>query len=310
MSTLIIKKHDSADGVEAAGASAFTVGIFDGVHRGHKKILDALRRIATEKRLVASVWSFSVSSKAGASSLISPAHREMLLSQAGVDSMHYAEFGPFAGMSAGNFLRKVLVGRLGAKAIVIGEGARLGRGRETGAEEFLAMASALGLKTWLVEHEKSAGTDISSTRIRNAVASGELKTASTLLGYTYGIMGAVEKGLHLGTGLGFPTANLGLSGLLAPPYGVYAAEAMLEPDSGSPDILQAAAYIGDRPVLGAEGGAPVMEVHIPGWKGDLYGRTMLAMPLRFVRPQRAFGSKEELREQIGKDVSACMERPK
>lgn len=195
------------------------------------------------------------------------------------------------------------VGSHGATALVVGADFRCGRGRSAGTAELAEICARRGLALEVVEPVGLAGVAVSSSRVRAALAAGDIAAAADCLGRPHRLVGAVVRGDGRGRGLGFPTANLGAGDNLVPAPGVYAAEAELEGRR-----IPAAVNIGVLPTLG--GDRPVtVEAHLVGWQGDCYGRILGLDLLRRVRPERRFASLDELRRQIAADVAAVSAAP-
>jgi riboflavin kinase/FMN adenylyltransferase len=263
---------------------AVAVGTFDGVHRGHLRVIDAARRAG----LRTSVVTFDPHPRAvlgGRVELLATLERRLeLLEAAGVEDVLVLRFDDeLAALSAEEFAEQMLRG-IGARTVAAGETFRFGRGRE-GDLDLLARLGLDVRRVPLVEN-------VSSSRVRELLHAGELERAATLLGRPPEVEGIVVRGDGRGRELGFPTANLEVPAeLLVPPAGVYA---------GSVRGRLAAVSIGTNPHFG--GVERRVEAHLLDFDGDLYGQRLLVEVWSTIREQRRFDSLEGLVAAIGDDV--------
>jgi riboflavin kinase/FMN adenylyltransferase len=271
-----------AELTEARRAAA--VGTFDGVHRGHLRVIDAARRAGLRR----SVVTFDPHPRAvlgGDVQLLATLQRRLeLLEAAGVEDVLVLRFDEgLAALSAEEFAERMLRG-IGAETVAAGETFRFGRGREGD----LALLEGLGFdvrRVPLVEN-------VSSSRVRELVGAGEIERAATLLGRPAEVEGIVVRGDGRGRELGFPTANLDVpEGLLVPPDGVYA---------GFVRDRRAAVSVGTNPHF--DGVERRVEAHLLDFDGDLYGQRLVVELWSRLREQRRFDSLEELVAAIGDDV--------
>jgi riboflavin kinase / FMN adenylyltransferase len=280
------------EGLPAARRAA-AVGTFDGVHRGHLHVIDAAHRAG----LRTSVVTFDPHPRAvlgGRAELLATLERRLeLLAEAGVEDVLVVRFdAQLAALPADEFAEHMLRG-IGAESIAAGETFRFGRGRE-GDLDLLERLGFDVQRVPLVEN-------VSSSRIRELMHSGESELAATLLGRPPEVEGIVVRGDGRGRELGFPTANLDVPvGLLVPPDGVY---------SGWARERRAAVSIGTNPHF--DGVERRVEAHLLDFDGDLYGQRLVVEIWRRIRGQRRFDSLEELVAAIGGDVERTRqaERP-
>ena len=284
-------------------------GFFDGVHLGHKQVIDQLCAVARERgeeSLLVTFWPHPRSvlqQDADRLRLLSTLQekRERCLSY-GVDRFEVLPFDrAFSGLSAGTFIREYLVNRLGVTALVLGYDHRLGHDAFSSTEEMMETVAACGVTPVRVE-AFSEGLDvvISSTQIRRALFAGDVVLAERMLGYRYGLHGVVVAGNRIGRTIGFPTANMQLYEplKLVPADGVYAVRVRV-----LGQVWQGVCNIGLRPTVGA-GGARTIETHILGFDQEIYG---LDLDIEFcarLRDERRFDSLELLKEQL------CIDRKK
>lgn len=296
------------------GGSVLSIGVFDGVHRGHQAILGANVSLARERGLDSAVLTFRRHPKRlvlgkAPRTLTSLEHRLSLFQLAGVDHAIALSFDEdLRGMEAEDFIRDVCIERLGARAFVLGFDSRFGKDRR-GTPELL---ESLGHEVHIaprIEYEQRA---ISSTAIRECVELGDLEGAATMLGRPVGLMGTVVRGDRLGRRLGFPTANLDPHHELHPPVGVYATRVREVPRGGGPlgPAHPAVTNIGFRPTLQSPEEPELrIETHLLDVPDglDLYGHTIQVEFEAMLRREQRFPDLEALRAQIAIDVARASE---
>ncbi len=278
-------------------------GVFDGVHRGHRKVLESVLSWARAEGVSSAVVTFDRHPqevlRGTPVPLVSPlGERLRLIGALGVDFLVVLNFTlEFSRTPADRFVRDVVARGLGARGVVLGHDSRFGRDRAGDLAMLEAVSRELGLEVRRCEPEIRGGRPVSSSLVREAVFAGRLEEAAYLLGRPPSVHGTVVRGARRGTGLGFPTANLELHHAVRPPPGVYAAEVPLDGRS-----FRAVVNIGTRPTFGREG-AEALEAHLPDFRGgDLYGRALEVRFLRRIRDERKFDSVESLKERIRADV--------
>jgi riboflavin kinase/FMN adenylyltransferase len=185
--------------------------------------------------------------------------------------------------------------RLAARALVEGRNFGFGRDREGNVQTLARLCGAAGVALTVVPPAEAAGGEVSSSRVRDALARGDVAAAAQLLGRPYRLHGTVGAGRRRGAGLGFPTANLTDLRTLAPGDGVYAARALV-----GDEAWPAAANVGPNPTFGES--QRKVEAHLVGFDGDLYGRPLAVDFLRRLRDTRPFAGPAELRAQLARDV--------
>ncbi len=262
-----------------ASGSVVTVGMFDGVHVGHRHILSLLGRVAEEKGLRPVVVTFDrhprqvlTEGVATHFRITTNEERGRLLSQCGVDTVVELPFTPqLAGMSACEFFEQVLVGQLNARALVLGFDNMFGSRGRNDFDRLPAFAEEKGVTIHVDKAVFYHGSEVSSTRIRKALEQGQTDRAASMLGRGYLMWGTVEKGRQLGRLLGFPTANVSLADptKVWPADGVYAVWVTLSDGTAG---LKGMANFGAQPTFGLD--KPVFEVNIFDFEGDLYDSTL------------------------------------
>jgi riboflavin kinase/FMN adenylyltransferase len=281
-----------------------TVGNFDGVHLGHRAVLATARELAQRRGLDLAVLTFEPSPvaflrpEAAPRRLTDPDQKHELLAEAGADLVLAQRFdAEFAALEPGEFSRLVLAGALAARIVIVGRNFRFGRGRAGTADSLRTLGASVGFEVEARKLISGDGECISSSRIRELVAAGDVAGAARLLGRPHEIEGEVVHGAGDGRRLGFPTANLDGLRTLAPGPGIYAARWSAAGEGGG-----AAVYIGDRPTLGH---GPSVEAHLLDREGDLYGRRLRLRFLERLRGDRRFPDRETLAAQLGRDVEAA-----
>ncbi len=282
-----------------------TIGSFDGVHLGHRHLLDALVRHARSVGRLSAALTFFPHPRAvlhperAPQYLTTRAERNALLAEAGLDLLIVLSFDRTMADLTGEAFVGMLVERLRMRELWIGRDFALGRGREVDAGRLQALAETLGYRLHVVEPLLVGGEPISSTRIRQALVEGHVAEARVLLGRPVTFSARVVSGARRGQTMGFPTANLPLDPSRAIPLdGVYVVWAILD---GS--RYPAVANLGTSPSFESE--ARLLEVHLLDYRGDLYGREMTVEFVQRLRPVLRFPSREALVQQISSDAEAA-----
>ena len=291
---------------------AVTVGVFDGIHRGHQLVLDHLRVHADAHEGEAVVVTFDTHPRriiegAAPRQILSTDHRVHLLERLGVDAVLVLPFDEaLRTTSYEAFTRDVLVDRLGVRALLFGYDTRFGHEAKGTAETLRPLGAELGFDVHQVPPLTLRGAPISSRRIRDAIEQGELAIAAEMLGRAHALSGVVIRGDGRGRQIGFPTANVDLAGELLPPPGVYQVVAQV-----GDERYAAVANIGRRPTFADATpiDRPLLEVHIPGFEGDLYDAWLEVELVRKLRDERRFESAEALVQQIRRDVASLGTAP-
>ena len=300
MSALIRAASIEELSVSGPGSLAVTVGNFDGVHRGHQSVLAEFLRVAAERDRTGVVATFdphplSVVAPERAPRLLTPIDERLeLLEAAGVQTVVVVPFtAELAATDGETFLKGVGVGA--GSVVVLGYDFHMGRDRASGINSLKALSSRLAFDLNIVPPVFSGAEAISSSRIRTAVARGDICDAGDMLGRPYVIRGAVARGDGIGGPLlGVPTANLKMPARkLLPSDGVYYVECA---PGRRPGVL----YVGRRPTFGS-GGLRV-EVHLLDVEEELYGTSVSVEVFERLRGDESFGDVDALRDQIGRDL--------
>lgn len=282
-----------------------TIGNFDGVHLGHQAVLGQLAEKADEFGVPAVVITFEPQPQEYFSHGEIPPRltrfREKLraLRRFSVDRVLALRFNDrLAGLSAGEFIRQVLLDGLGIRYLVVGDDFRFGRGREGDFAMLQQVGQEHGFEVVNMHTFSLDGERVSSTRIREALQRGDLAQAELMLGRPYRMCGRVAHGNKLGRTIGFPTANIFLHRKKTPVDGVFAVE-MFGID-GEP--VAGVANVGTRPTVDETGTRSLLEVHLFDFDGDIYGRHVHVDFLHRIREERRFDSFDALKAQILKDA--------
>ncbi|WP_339740066.1 bifunctional riboflavin kinase/FAD synthetase [uncultured Maricaulis sp.] len=281
------------------------LGNFDGVHLGHRAVLDIARRLAEDEGAKLGVALFEphprryFAPEARAFRLMSPARRDATLDALGVAQLHILEFdAAMAQMTPEIFVQTVLADGLGIGGIVTGSDFRFGAGRAGSTVELAQLCTARGIRSSFAELTGNGSDKVSSTRIRKAIHDGNMQAAAELLGARWAVDGVVVQGNQRGRTIGFPTANIDMGDYVRPAYGVYA---VLVGIDGEPAVRPAVANIGKRPTV--DGVTEVLEVHLLDFEGDLYGRELAVEFHDHLRAEHRFDGLDALKAQIALDAA-------
>lgn len=294
--------------------TAIALGNFDGVHRGHRQVIQpTLEWVATQSTPTpahATVVTFNPHPReyfTGRSrQLLTPLEEKVtLLEDLGITQLVLLPFdSELAALSPSEFVAKILVEQLQATFVSIGDNFRFGRDRAGSAEDLQRIGSKFGVKVNRVGLAAQAGNHISSSRIRAALANGKVPEANALLGRPYTLTGIVVTGQRRGRTLGFPTANLEVPvNKLLPRQGVYYVRVTSPAFAPPTEPIDGVMNLGLRPTI--DGTTPTIEIHLLDWAGDLYGQTLTVSLYRFLRAERKFPSLDALRSQITADCEVA-----
>ncbi|MFQ5414525.1 MAG: bifunctional riboflavin kinase/FAD synthetase [Phycisphaerae bacterium] len=295
--------------------AVLTIGNFDGVHRAHQQLLAQAGLFAANTRGRVVVMTFdphplSVVAPERAPERLSPPDEKLrLLQEAGADIVVVARSDTaLLGLEAEAFVRRVIVERFHPTHVVEGPSFGFGRGRAGDPALLRRLSDTYGFAVHIVEPvllEVDAGASalVSSSLVRRLLGDGRVHRAALCLGRPYTLIGRVVRGRQRGRNLGFPTANVAVTGQLLPADGVYAGQVVVaKPIPPESARYAAAVSIGTAPTFGD--GHRVVEAHLLAFDGDLYGRDIRVELIRWLRPQRRFDSAEALTEQLRRDAAA------
>lgn len=285
-----------------------TIGFFDGVHQGHRHLIGKMLEAARDAGLPATVITFSRHPRQVLQSdwrpqLLSTFDEKVaLLSQTGADRLVILPFdAAMARLSARDFMESVLCRQLGVQVLVTGYDNRFGHrtpGVVEGFDDYIGYGRQLGMTVLRGDPLDVAAVRVSSSKVRQMLVGGDVSQAAVCLGRPYTLSGTVVSGEHVGTGLGFPTANLepGDADKLIPASGVYAVKVCLP----SGEVKHGMMNIGRRPTFG--GDHVTLETHVFHFEGDLYGRQLTVQFIARLRAERPFESREALVAQLMADA--------
>jgi riboflavin kinase / FMN adenylyltransferase len=281
---------------------AVCIGKFDGLHIGHRLILDTLLDEARTQAASSLIYSFEPHN--GTPLLTSRAEKLELFQSLGIDGVIVAEFtDELMAMTAEEFIQRLAdCGRL--KAVVVGADFRFGRGAAGDVALLYKLGILYGFTVHAIGQVEVGGQPVSSTLIRQTIREGDAEKAAGLLGREYALSGEVIHGRQLGRKLGFRTVNISLpKGKVVPAYGVYACRV-----GADGETWPAMTNIGVKPTL--DGAEPVVESHLFGFDGDLYGKTITVRLVKKIRDEVRFESLEHLQQQLEKDKLQVLETMK
>lgn len=288
--------------------TAVTIGTFDGVHIGHKTILERLVKTAKQKKLKAIVLTFFphprmvLQKDADIKLLNTIEEKAEILKNIGIDCLLVHPFTKdFSRLSATEFVRDILVNKLKANRIIIGYDHRFGRNRTANISDLKSFGSTFDFEVEEISAQEIDAVSVSSTKIRTALEEGNIATANKFLGYNYMLTGTIKKGKGLGRQLNFPTANLHIEATykLVPKNGVYVVYAQINQTK-----VHGMMNIGFNPTV--SGTQRSIEIHFFDFEKDLYDSTIKAHIVARLRDEHKFDSVEELKAQLQKDKTAAL----
>ena len=278
------------------------MGNFDGVHLGHRAVIDLARTDAPLGILTFEPHPREYFAPAAPPfRLMNAEARANRLTKLGVDHLYELPFGPeLAGLTPDVFARDVLAKGLGVSHVVVGADFCFGKGRAGRAADLQALGNTYGFKVTIADLITSGGIEVSSTAIRKALTDGRPRDAATMLGHWHRIEGEVIHGEKRGRELGYPTANMSVAGLHLPRFGVYAvfADVLTGPHQGS---YMGAASLGVRPMFGVN--QPNLETYLFDFDGDLYGQHLSTAFVDYLRPEMKFDGLPGLLAQMAADCT-------
>ena len=302
-----MKVINSINDYSSKKQSIITIGTFDGIHVGHQKIIRTLVKESLSKNLLANILTFfphprMVLNKDSEIKLIDTIReKEKKLKDLGVSTLIIHPFTKeFSRMSSVEFTRDILIKKLNVYKIILGYDHRFGKNRESTVEDLIELGIAYNFKVEVVDAKKINSINISSTKIRKAIQTGDINNANLYLGRCFEINGNVVKGKGIGKKIGFPTANIIIKEnyKLIPHKGVYLIKAKIKNKS-----YYGMMNIGNRPTLNGEN--ETLEVNIFNFNENIYGKSLKIFFLNKIRNEIKFDSIEKLSNQLQKDKDYC-----
>lgn len=289
-----------------------TIGTFDGVHLGHRKIISRLVEEAKRLEAESVILTFFphprmiLHPEDQSLKLITTIDEKIeLMEKLGIDHLIITPFTrDFSNMTPGDYIKQILVDKIGTRKIIIGYDHHFGKDRKGNFLKLEECAPVYGFKVEEILEQDIHDVAVSSTKVREALTAGDVKTASDFLGYPFQLTGLVIKGDQIGRTIGFPTANLYVEETykLIPADGIYAV--LIEfPEDGT--ILQGMGYIGNRPTI--NGMSRTIEVNIFDFNKDIYNEKIRIHFIHFIRGDLKFHSLQKLTEQIKQDQITALQ---
>lgn len=305
-----MKTIHNLDDFKSTAKTIITIGTFDGVHLGHKKILEKVVTRAKEENLKSVVFTFFphprmvLQEKSEIKLLNSIDEKIKLFEKIGIDYLIIHPFDyKFSRLSAEDFVKTILVDTFNIQKIIIGYDHRFGRNRTADIDDLIVFGNEYQFEVEQISVEEINEIAISSTKIRTSILEGNIKLTNQYLGYSYCFSGTVVKGKQLGRTIGFPTANIQINEdyKLIPKNGVYIVKSLIEGE-----LVFGLMNIGNRPTVDGEN--QTIEVHFLNFNKDIYDSTLEIVFLDYIREEVKFNSLDDLKTQIVKDQTAALDR--
>ncbi len=283
------------------GPCCAALGYFDCVHAGHLAVIGRAGEEARRRGVLCAVMTIDMSGARalgkGGADILPADERLRRIGEAGADVCFMPDFLRIKGLSGEAFVRDIIDGVFGARAVVCGDDFRFGAGRQCGTDELCKLCGARGIDVVVVPGEAVGGERISSSRIKRALEEGDMRAVGRMLGRGYGFSLEVYEEKHLARRLGFPTMNQRFpDGIVYPRFGVYYSAAYV-----SGQALPAVSNLGVRPTVGDENRV-TLETHILDFEGELYGRSVRVELREFLRPEKKFAGADELRAAVERNI--------
>lgn len=299
-----MRVYNNIDEFTAVNNAVVTIGTFDGVHIGHRKIISGIKELAESTGGETVILTFFPHPRMilhpedeSLKLITTIAEKAELMDQLGVDHLIITPFSrDFSNQSAESYIRDVLVNKIGTKKIVIGYDHRFGKDRKGGLEDLQRLGPVYGFDVVEIPEQDINEVAISSTRIRNALLSGDIDLANAFLGYPFFITGKVVRGDQIGRQIGYPTANIVVEEKykLIPGDGIFAVTVIV-----SDQKYKGMAYIGSRPTV--NGLSRNIEVNIFDFNEEIYNQTIRMEFHHYIRGDVKFSSLDELKVQLAQD---------
>ena len=294
--------------IQVNKGTALVIGKFDGLHKGHRALLEMLSKAKAEEDLQTAIFTFVRSPVEALANtkqqyILTTEEKRLFMEHNGIDILVECPLEPeILSIEPEAFIEDILVKRLGIKRIFCGEDCGFGYKRRGNASLLESLEEKFGYKTTVIKKLQYGGRDISSTFIREEIEKGNIETVNELLGYPYTTIGIVTKGQQLGRTLGFPTFNIiPTEDKLLPPNGVYYTNSIIDGER-YPSITN----IGTRPTVNGDNNITI-ETNILDVSIDLYKKTVELEFFKYIRPEKKFGSTDELKAAVENDIKRCRE---
>lgn len=303
-----MKTFHSIESFSSETPTVLTIGTFDGIHIGHKKILDRLLNTAKNQKLQSLVLTFFphprmvLQTDSNIKLIHTIEERANILDSLGLDNLIIQPFSKeFSRLSATEFVRDILVQQLNVKHIIVGYDHRFGRNRTANIENLKEFGEIYDFTVEEISAQDIDEVAVSSTKIRNALAQGELQIANAYLGVAFQLNGSVTKGKGIGKTISFPTANILISEeyKIIPKNGVYIAKAVVDNTS-----YHGMMNIGNNPTVNGE--SQSIEIHLFNFNTDIYNKNITIKLLKRIRNEQKFDSIDSLKQQLIKDKKEAL----
>lgn len=303
-----MKLFESINEFQSTKKTILTLGTFDGVHIGHKKILERLTQNTENGKYESLVLTFFphprmvLQEKSEIKLLNTISEKSKLLEKSGIENLVIHPFNEsFSRLTAEEFVHSILVDQFHIQKIIIGHDHRFGRNRTANIDNLIAFGAEYGFEVEQISAQEIQDVSVSSTKIRKALQDGNMTLANEYLGYAYFLTGEVIKGKQLGRTIGFPTANIKIEEdyKLIPKNGVYAVKALI----GQKEV-SGMMNIGFNPTV--NGQKQTIEVNLFDFDSDIYGQKIEISLLQYLREEQKFGSVDLLKEQLNQDKKKAL----
>ena len=303
-----MKIYRSIEDYDEDKRSVVTIGTFDGIHLGHQEILSRLIKSSKNKDLNSVVLTFFphpriILNKYNEVKMIDTLDEKIIhLNEIGIDSLIIHPFDRnFSLLSANQFIKDFLVDKLKIKHIIIGYDHRFGKGREASVTDLKNYANDYDFTVEEIKAQEIEKITVSSTKIRNSINQGDIKTTEKYLGRSFNLTGKIVKGDGLGKKINYPTANIFIEETykIIPKDGVYLVETIIKDE-----LFNGMMNIGHRPTIGKN--VKSIEVHLFNFNEDIYGQVISIKMISKIRDEKKFSSIQALKEQLVKDENYCL----
>lgn len=304
-----LKLFHSINDFQSTKKTILTLGTFDGVHIGHKKILEKITQNTQEGKYESLVLTFFphprmvLQEKSEIKLLNTIAEKTKLLENTGIENLVIHPFNEsFSRLTAEDFVSSILVDQFHIQKIIIGHDHRFGRNRTADINDLIAFGEQYGFEVEQISAQEIKDVSVSSTKIRNALTEGDMNLANEYLGYDYFLTGTVIKGKQLGRSIGFPTANLKIEEeyKLIPKNGVYIVRSTI-----NEKLIYGMMNIGFNPTVGGQNQS--IEIHFLNFDEDIYDLEISVSLLQYIREEQKFDSVTLLKEQLEKDKKTTLD---
>ncbi|MDN3675231.1 bifunctional riboflavin kinase/FAD synthetase [Flavobacterium branchiarum] len=304
-----MKLFHSINDFRSTKKTILTLGTFDGVHIGHKKILEKITQNTQDGKYESLVLTFFphprmvLQEKSEIKLLNTIAEKTNLLEKTGIENLVIHPFNEsFSRLTAEEFVNSILVDQFHIQKIIIGHDHRFGRNRTADINDLIAFGEQYGFEVEQISAQEIKDVSVSSTKIRKALTEGDMNLANEYLDYDYFLTGTVVKGKQLGRTIGFPTANLKIEEeyKLIPKNGVYIVKSTI-----NEKVVYGMMNIGLNPTVGGQ--AQSIEIHFLDFNEDIYDLEIAVSLLQYIREEQKFGSVALLKEQLEKDKTTTLD---